>query len=87
MSNIDMLGGSGFGMGMVVTDPRWTPTDVADPVIDSVFLSTKDIRSMDARLQVLNAAYWTQKRCDQESIWDKLFYIRSDQGTNPGGLS
>lgn len=83
MANITMV--PGFGMGITVSDPRWTPTDVASPAVSANFLATQDIRTLDARLTALNAAYWTAARLAQESIWDKLFYIRSD-ATNAGGI-
>lgn len=84
MTNITMV--PGFGVGATVTDPRWTPADVASPVVSANFLATQDTRTLDARLAALNATYWTTQRLNQESIWDKLFALRSD-ATNAGGLS
>ena len=83
MANIDMMGTS-YGQGMIVTDRRWTPTDVTDPVTTAEFAATQDIRTLDAWLTANNAAYWTALRLTQESMWDKLFYLRSQV---PAGLS
>lgn len=83
MANIDMLGAS-YGQGMTTTDRRWTPTDVADPVTTAEFAATQDIRTMDVWLAANNAAYWTAARLAQESLWDKLFYLRSQ---TPAGLA
>jgi hypothetical protein len=84
MANIDMC--SGFGQGATVTDKRWTPTDTADPITSAEFVATQDIRTIDLWLNTQNAAYWTQTRLNQESFWDKLFYLRN-QSSAPGGLA
>lgn len=84
MANIDMC--SGYGQGMTVTDRRWTPADVADQITSAEFVATQDIRTIDTWLAAQNAAYWTQTRLNQESTWDKLFYLRS-QASAPGGLA
>jgi hypothetical protein len=84
MANIDMV--TGYGMGAVVTDRRWTPTDVTNPVTSAEFVATQDLRTLDLWLNTQNAAYWTQTRLNQESFWDKLFYLRS-QASAPGGLA
>lgn len=78
MPNIDMLGG-GFGMDMVPTDPRWTPTDVVNPVAVADFTATQDIRTLDAKLTALNAGYWTTLRLNSETTNDKIFWLRSTQ--------
>jgi hypothetical protein len=84
MANIDMT--NGYGSGMTVTDKRWTPTDVASPATSAEFVATQDLRTLDLWLNTQNAAYWTQTRLNQESMWDKLFYLRSQVGA-PGGLA
>lgn len=84
-SNITMTGSS-YGQGMDITDKRWTPTDVVNPIAVAEFTATQDIRTMDAYLTTANAAYWTQARKDQENVWDKLFWIRS-QTANGGALA
>jgi prephenate dehydratase len=66
----------GYGMGATVTDRRWTPTDVASPATAAEFAATQDIRTLDAALATMNAAYWTTLRLNQENIWDKLFWLR-----------
>jgi hypothetical protein len=83
MPNIDMLGTS-YGQGFVVTDRRWTPTDVADHVTAAEFAGTQDIRTLDAWLTAANAAYWTATRLNQESLNDKIFWLRSQ---TPAGLA
>jgi hypothetical protein len=83
MTNIDMVG-TAYGQGITVTDPRWTPTDVANPVTAAMFTATQDIRTLDAWLTTNNAAYWTATRLAQESIWDKLFFLRSSIANNAG---
>ena len=77
----------GYGMGMTVTDKRWTPTDVAIPPTVGEFAASKDIPTMDANLVAINATYWTATRLAQESVWDKLFYLRSIYVANNGGLA
>ena len=74
MTNITMV--PGFGMGATVTDRRWAPIDTASPVTVAEFAATQDIRVMDAALAAANATYWTTTRLNQESIWDKLFWLR-----------
>ena len=83
MSNIDMLGTS-YGQGMVITDRRWAPVDAIDAVPTADFAATQDIRTMDAYLTAANAAYWTATRLAQESIWDKLYYIRTTSQSGAG---
>jgi hypothetical protein len=83
MANIDMT--TRYG-GVTVTDRRFTPTNVDPGPTSAEFVATQSIRAMDLWLNTQNAAYWTQKRLDQESWWDKLFYLRS-QASAPGGLA
>jgi hypothetical protein len=71
---------NGYGMGITVTDRRWKPSDVANPIPVGEFGATQDIKVLDANLAAINAAYWTQKRLDQESIWDKVYYLRTQVG-------
>ena len=73
MPNINMT--TRFG-GVTVTDRRWLPTDTAAAVSAAEFAATQDIRTMDAALAAANAAYWTATRLNQESWWDKLFWLR-----------
>lgn len=82
MPNIDMC--DGYGQGMTVTDRRWTPLDVAAPATTAEFAATQDIRTLDTWLVANNAAYWTATRLASESIWDKLFFLRSSVANNAG---
>jgi len=82
MANITMV--PGYGMGITVTDKRWTPTDVASPATAAEFAATQDTRTLDAWLAANNGTYWTATRLAQESIWDKLFYLRSTVANNAG---
>lgn len=83
MTNITMV--PGYGMGMTVTDRRWKPTDVVAPVAVGEFAVTQDIKTLDANLVAANATYWTTTRLAQESVWDKLFWVRTFYA--PGGLA
>jgi len=84
MPNIDMLGTS-YGQDCIPTDRRWTPTDSVDPVTTAEFAATQDIRTLDAWLATANAAYWTATRLNQESLNDKIFWLRSQ--ASPSGLA
>jgi len=83
MANISMLGAA-YGQDHIVTDRRWTPTDVNDVVTPAEFAATQDLRTLDAWLAAANAAYWTQTRLNQESINDKIFWLRCQ---TPAGLA
>lgn len=83
MPNIDMLG-SAYGNGITVTDRRFTPTDVVNVISTADFAASQDIRTLDAALTTANAGYWTTARKNQESLWDKLFWLRSQ---TPAGLA
>ena len=63
--------------GTTINDRRWLPVDQAAPISAATFAATQDIRTLDAYLAAANAAYWTSKRLEQESWWDKLFWVRS----------
>lgn len=82
MANIDMS--SGYGNGAVVTDRRFTPTDVVNHISTADFAASQDIRTLDAALVAANAGYWTTLRLNQESKYDKLFWLRSQ---TPAGLA
>ena len=84
MSNIDMS--TRYG-GVTVTDRRWKPADVANPVLPAEYALTQDIRTFDAWLVGNNATYWTPTRLAQESFWDKLFFLRTQVVGNNGGLA
>lgn len=81
MANITMT--TNYG-GVTVTDRRWTPADVANPVAAADFAATQDIRTLDPVLATANATYWTSARLRQESVWDKLFWLRSQVANNAG---
>lgn len=81
MANITMH--TNYG-GTTVTDRRFTPTDVANPVTAAEFAATQDLRTLDAWLAANNAAYWTATRLAQESWWDKMFFLRSSVANNAG---
>jgi hypothetical protein len=85
MPNISMLGAA-YGQDHIVTDRRWTPTDVADVVTPAEFAASQDIRTIDAYLAATNAAYWTATRLNQESLNDKIFWLRN-QVPNQAGLA
>jgi len=76
--------GAAYGQDHIVTDRRWTPTDVNDVVTPAEFAATQDLRTLDAWLAAANAAYWTETRLNQESINDKIFWLRCQ---TPAGLA
>jgi hypothetical protein len=68
-----------------ITDRRWTPTDVVNPITAATdFTPTQDIRTLDTRLVVINAAYWTAFRLAAECVNDKIFWLRCQ---TPAGLA
>lgn len=83
MTNITMTG-SAYGVACDITDRRWTPADVANPIATVDFAASQDLKTLDARLTTVNAGYWTALRLNQESLYDKLFWLRSQ---TPAGLA
>jgi hypothetical protein len=71
--------------GTTVTDRRWKPADVTNPVAPGEFAVTQDIKTLDTNLVLISASYWTPARLAQESWWDKLYYIRCTYAS--GGLA
>lgn len=83
MPNISMMGAA-YGQDHIVTDRRWTPTDVTDPVTTAEFAATQNIRTLDAYLAAANGTYWTTTRLNQECTNDKIFWLRCQ---TPAGLA
>lgn len=73
-SQITMSSNAGF---TTVSDSGFTPTDVAGPLNVNDYTALQDIGKMDSLLATLNGTYWTTNRLGQESIWDKLFWLRA----------
>ena len=71
--------------GTTVTDRRFRPVDIAGPPSVANFAATRDMTTMDPALVAANGAYWTTKRLNEESWWDKLFWLRSQE--TPSGLA
>jgi hypothetical protein len=62
------------------TDNRWNPnTGGLSTGNANDIAAMSDIASMDTLLATLDGVYWTSRRLNQESIWDKLFYLRTSR--------
>lgn len=74
MPNLTMSTFTGFEP---TTDNRWTPSDNGlGKMHVTDFAAVQDIVKIDTLLATIDGVYWTSKRLDQESIWDKLYYLR-----------
>jgi hypothetical protein len=61
-------------------DNRWNPnTGGLSTGHANDLAASADIASMDTLLATLNGTYWTSKRLDQESVWDKQFWLRCNR--------
>lgn len=74
MPNLTMYTTQGFE---TTSDNRWTPADNGAQKLNTADIAAvNDIIQLDAYLVTLNAAYWTTARLNQESLWDKLYWMR-----------
>lgn len=64
--------------GMETTsDNRWTPSDGGVAKLNaSDIAAMSDITALDTALAAANGTYWTTTRLNQESVWDKLYWLR-----------
>ena len=72
-SQITMAPHAGF---TTVGDLGWKNEDLVNPVHASDYAALVDIKALDAALAAANATYWTATRLMQESLWDKLYWLR-----------
>lgn len=74
MPNLTMSTHTGF---VPTQDNRWNPQDNGLGKMHATdFGGMQDIIKLDAALATLDGTYWTSKRLDQESIWDKMYWLR-----------
>jgi hypothetical protein len=77
MPNVTMYTTQGME---TTTDNRWNPnTGGLSTGNANDIAAMSDIASLDTLLATLDGVYWTSRRLNQESIWDKLFYLRTSR--------
>lgn len=73
MTNITMSTHAGF---TTVNDYNWKPVDQVSVLNSADYAALADIKTLDAALAAANATYWTATKLLQESLWDKLYWLR-----------
>ena len=74
MPNLTMYVTSGLEP---TTDNRWTPANNGiNPGNAADIAAMTDITALDTALAAANATYWTAARLNQESVWDKQYWLR-----------
>ena len=59
-----------------VSDKGWAQLMLSIHCNTADYNATKDIQTLDGVLATANGTYWTTVRLNQESIWDKQYWLR-----------